>query len=354
MSVAPERFTLRTLPLAVRLVLAVFLLSVGAGYCAALLQLHFQHASPGKLLPGPDDAVRAYHGGSGLSQLERLLMTEEGKPFNGSGTMRAAFTAKSGGWKAAVSRRAKKGHIDLNQAEAELRSEREGERLALLDWVRAGAEQKAFADNSYAVSADLASHPITGEFVEEGADGKLRVKIASIFETRCARCHDEGKSSQAAQFPLGTWEQIHDYCEVETAGGGMSLKKLAQSTHVHLFGFTLLYSLTGLILACSSYPTWLKCVLAPFPLLAQFADVGCWWLARVDPFYAQMIVVTGGLVALGLSLQIVLSLFNLFGRTGKVVLLVLFLALAVGGYEAKVQLIDPYLAKEKINATELD
>jgi oxygen-independent coproporphyrinogen-3 oxidase len=72
MSVAAERFTLRTLPLAVRLVLAVFLLSVGAGYCAGLVQLHFQHASPGKLLPGADDAVRAYHNSSGLSQLDLL------------------------------------------------------------------------------------------------------------------------------------------------------------------------------------------------------------------------------------------------------------------------------------------
>jgi len=113
MSVAAEHFTLRTLPLAVRLVLAVFLLSVGAGYCAGLVQLHFQHASPGKLLPGTDDTVRAYHNSTGLSQLERLLMTEEGKPFNGSGTMRAAFTAKSGGWSAAVNRRAKKGKINL-------------------------------------------------------------------------------------------------------------------------------------------------------------------------------------------------------------------------------------------------
>jgi hypothetical protein len=318
------------------------------------VQLHFQHASPGKLLPGADDAVRAYHSNSGLSQLERVLMTEEGKPFNGSGTMRAAFTSKSGGWKAAVNRRAKKNHVSLNQAEAELRSEREGERLALLDWVRSGADEKAFTDNSHVLSADLTSHPITGEFVEEGPDGRLRVKVGAIIETRCARCHDEGKSSQASQFPLSTWEQIHDYCEVETAGGGMSLKKLAQSTHVHLFGFALLYGLTGLILALTSYPTWVKAFLGPLPLLAQLAEVGCWWLARVDPFYAQMIVVTGGLVALGLGMQIGLSLFNLFGRTGKAVLLALFLAAGVAGYVAKVQLIDPYLAKEKINATEME
>ena len=49
MPTAPERLTLRALPLAARLVLAVFLIAVGLGYGSALVQLHFQHASPGQL-----------------------------------------------------------------------------------------------------------------------------------------------------------------------------------------------------------------------------------------------------------------------------------------------------------------
>jgi hypothetical protein len=40
------RFLLRDLSLSSRLVLSVFLLSVGLGYMAALIQLHFQHAKP--------------------------------------------------------------------------------------------------------------------------------------------------------------------------------------------------------------------------------------------------------------------------------------------------------------------
>jgi hypothetical protein len=63
--------------------------------------------------------------------------------------------------------------------------------------------------------ARLASHPISGDWCEVGPDGTNRVKIASILETRCARCHAEGKSSSAAQAPLDNWEQIHAYCEVE-------------------------------------------------------------------------------------------------------------------------------------------
>jgi hypothetical protein len=54
----------------------------------------------------------------------------------------------------------------------------------------------------------------------------------------------------------------------------VSLKKLAQTTHVHLLGFGLLYGLTGLILTFTSYPGWLRGLLGPLPLVAQVGDIG--------------------------------------------------------------------------------
>ena len=95
------RFTLRDLPLAARLTLAVFLIAVGLGYSSALVQLHFQHATPGNVLPSIDDVVRKFHGETDpikkVSTLERLIDTpsHEDTPFNGSGSMARAFTTKS-------------------------------------------------------------------------------------------------------------------------------------------------------------------------------------------------------------------------------------------------------------------
>src|SRR5262249_42005102 len=62
MSDTSPRFVLSTLTLPARMVLAVFLMSVGVGYFSALVQLHFQHATPGELLPTPENAVAAYSG----------------------------------------------------------------------------------------------------------------------------------------------------------------------------------------------------------------------------------------------------------------------------------------------------
>lgn len=346
-----DRFALRNLSLPSRLAVASFLVCVGIGYFGALVQLHFHHASPGKLLPDADDAAALYHGRNGMSQLERLLVGDECKPFNGGGTMRQAFTSRSSGWKSAINRRSKEKSIPLRQAESELRSERDGERLVLLAWIKAGADKKEFEENTFVVPASLAKHPLSKEMVDASSDGTVRAKVGSIVEARCVRCHQESAGGQAAQIPLDTWEEIHAYCQVRTAAGGVSAKKLTQTTHVHLLGFAVLYGLTGIAFTFTSYPGWLRGTLGVLPLLAQVVDISFWWLARLDPVFAYAIIFTGSVVATGLFLQIVLTLFNLFGKAGKTILVLMLLGAGIAGSVLKVGVIDPYLAREAISAT---
>lgn len=349
-----RRFVLRDLSVATRIVIAAFLLSVGVGYFSALVQLHFQGASPGKLLPENKDIVATYHGRPLTSQLERLLVSDESKPFNGSGSMRAAFTTRSGGLPRAVKDKAKEMDLDVKQpdgyrrARQEVFRERDGERLVLLDWIRKGADQKAYDDDSYARTPQLASHPISDKFLND--DGVKTVKIRSILEDRCVRCHGEGVGGPAADFPLDTYERVHAYCELETVGGGMSLVKLAQTTHVHLLGFAMLYGLTGMIFTFSSWPGWLRLVVGPLPLIAQVVDISLWWFSRTDARLAQYIQITGAIVAVSLFLQIMLSLFDLFDKKGKVIMALVIVLGCVGGYTLQRSYIGPYLEKEREGA----
>jgi hypothetical protein len=348
---APPPFVLRDLPTSSRLVLAAFLISVGVGYFSALVQLHFQGASPGKALPGPEDAIATYFGRPPMSQIERLLTTDESKPFNGSGSMRAAFTMRSGGLPRAVKEKAKELKLDPTDAKqnkkarAALFSERDGERLALLAWIRAGTPQKEYDEDSFPLPAKWADHPITEKYVK--AEGTRTVMIRSVLEDRCVRCHSAATGGPASNFPLDTFERVHDYSEVETVGGGMSLQKLAQTTHVHLLGFAMLYGMTGLIFTFTSYPGWFRLLLGPFTLIAQMVDISCWWVARTDPIYAKAIIFTGGAVGVSLFLQIVLSLFNLFSARGKRILVLLIVIGCLGGYLVHKGVIAPYLENER-------
>ena len=251
------RFELRILPLPSRLCLAAFLVCTGIGYFGALVQLHFQHASPGKLLPDAADAANIFHGRSGVSQLERILNGDEGKPFNGSGTMRQAFRPGP--------RAGKKRSVG-------------GPRRRSATFCR---RRWSFAVN--ATANDWPCWPGSGRAQSEGIRRKpfclaSRVvqtsdeqgRVGHHFRRHSGRQDREHFRSSLRPLPqriggragesdtLDTWEQIHAYCEVQTSSGGMAMKKLAQTSHVHLLGFAVLYGFTGLIFTFTSYPGWLR------------------------------------------------------------------------------------------------
>ncbi len=383
-SETPQRVTLRELPLAARLTISLFLISVGIGYTSALVQLHFAQAKPGNLLPDMEDAAHNFHGMPGVGTFERLIRADEHRPFNGSGSMRAAFFKRSAGWSPAIGRRSRDFKINTDQAERELRKEREAEIDAILHWLKEGATEKTYADQILpddfpkAVVRDLPGNtvnahvtillqnqpiaaaacssyfvtvpkPLENEFFEFDENGKYHSHVKKIIDDKCARCHAEGKGGPQGKIHLESWQEVVDWVHDMGAGGsnGMSLMKLAQTTHVHLLGFAMLYGLTGLILAFSSYPGWLRLILCPLPLTVQIVDISCWWLGRLDPMYAHFVVVTGGVVAMGLMLHIILSLLNMYGVAGKIVLLLMFAAAGGGGFVVKTQLVDPYLARER-------
>jgi hypothetical protein len=335
------RLTLRALPLSVRLTLAVFLCAVGVGYGSALVQVHFQDSPNGKILPDGNDLVRKFNGeqdpAKRVSTLERLLRTPENEdvPFTGQGSMARAFTDKSAEWKSELRKR----------PEADLRPEREGERVVIQEWVKNGLSRADFDADHFARPPALADLPITKEFLNE--DGT--VKVRSLFTERCVRCHcPDGDDQKAAKFPLVKYEQIKPYAKVDT--GAMSLPALAQSTHTHMLSFAMLFCMTGVIFGLTSYPGWLRVPLAPLVLVAQVCEIACWWLGRIEGptgvLFARVVLVMGGFVGMGLAMQIVLSLFDLFGSKGKALLVVLLIAAGLGVWILKQQVVDPQLRRE--------
>src|SRR5262245_17887978 len=118
----PDRLSLRRLPFPARLVLSAFLICVGIGYVSALVQLHFQHAKPGQMLPSGQEAADLYHGKpapKAISQIERLIDADPNLKFNGSGQMRNAFFHEGKGWEKALLDRTEKFEGNEKKAEEE-------------------------------------------------------------------------------------------------------------------------------------------------------------------------------------------------------------------------------------------
>jgi len=221
-----------------------------------------------------------------------------------------------------------------------LGGEREGERDALVAWSTTPDDErkKAYDSDQFTVVPSKMPKSITTKF----RDGNNN-KVKSILEARCVYCHRKGGDDNKAEaFPLENYDQIVKYLAVPEVTPfqpgwvkveeAMSLEKLTQSTHAHLLSFAVLFSLTGLVFAFTSYPTIVRCAISPLVLLAIVTDVSFWWLARLSEqygvFFAKGVMVTGGVAGMGLGLQITVSLWNMYGPKGKAVIVLLF---AVGG-----------------------
>ncbi|MBL8822526.1 MAG: hypothetical protein JNJ77_08065 [Planctomycetia bacterium] len=308
---SPCRLTsLSNLNWPVRIMLATFMAAAGIGYMTGLLQLVVQHSSTGDSLPTREDVVKIFHGHTGekKTQIERLIEAPETLPFNGTGSMRKAFFDKSDDWKDAIKQK----------PEAEVRKEREGEALALLAWLRNGAKKEHYEKDAFPLPETLAQQPITIDFLKVDDQGKpstpRTVSIKSLITTRCAGCH--GSGGEVAKFSLESHEGVVKYNK-EATSGAIPLQRLASITHTHMMAFAVLFGCTGLLFTLTRYPAWIRAIFGPWVLFFQVLELGMWWLARLDPFFAECIRICGGLVGVGLAIQLLGGLYDVLGPKVK-------------------------------------
>jgi hypothetical protein len=331
-------YSLRDLPLPVKVVVSVFLMAVGVGYTSAMVQLHVQDAKSGKPMPTVEDVIRKYTGKKkfdphdttqqSVSRLEALV-TCPTVAISGN-SMSGAFTTDDRAKGDLKFHTAIKGKTP--EQVAEIKAQRAGEQEAFRLWINTSDDQRkaAHGADKFVPPAGKTPKTITAAFKDGDA-----IKIKSIIDNRCVTCHSKGKEKEDVLLDTYDGLAVHMKVDVPTASGEwvkveepISITKLTQSTHAHLLSFAMLFSLTGLVFAFSSYPTKMRCVLGPWVVLAVFADVSLWWLARLcdewGPYFAMGIIFTGAIAGIGLGLQITLSLFNMYGRKGKVVVALLF------------------------------
>jgi hypothetical protein len=345
-------YSLRDLPTPAKLVISCFLCAVGLGYFSAMVQLHLQHSSRnGDPLPNKADVVEIFAGWKPAtaadmdpkSKLQMLIMGPiQGVPFNGSGSMAAAFYGRSDDYKELVK------EIGKEKADAQ----REGERTALNEWLKLPEDER-----KKAFEADKLPRPASAKAMNEAYLDGDAVKVKSIFIDRCTVCHR--KDGDADKYLLEDMDQIAKYAvvkKVEIVDGmvrserQIGIEKLTQSTHAHLLSFAMLFSLTGFVYAFSSHNVKWRCLVAPMVVVAQVADVSCWWLARIDgigPTFAIAIMFTGTAVALGLVIQIFGSLFNMWTGKSRILLLLVLGAGLAGLGAVVVKGVIPALDAEK-------
>ena len=146
------------------------------------------------------------------------------------------------------------------------------------------------------------------QWVHAGASRDGYAKIAPILTQKCAICHNAQSGLPIS--PLTSFEEVQKVTQIDT---GLSLLQLTRVSHVHLFGISIIFLLTGAIFSLSETPTWFRVVVLIAPYLAIVMDIGSWWVTKYySPVFAYVVLLGGAFMGLSLACQILLSLWEMW------------------------------------------
>nr|WP_256969437.1 hypothetical protein [Crenothrix polyspora] len=147
----------------------------------------------------------------------------------------------------------------LNGAMKENASEEQ--RFKIIQWVRDGAELGAYK-----------------------SDG-----IEAIVQERCVMCHNAQAGTGMPDF-----NKFENLKALSTQDTGATFSSLTRVSHVHLFGISFIFMFVGLIFSFSeTTSTKYKCIAIGMPYIFLVTDILSWWLTKVHPMFAWLVILAG-------------------------------------------------------------
>jgi len=156
----------------------------------------------------------------------------------------------------------------------------EHDRLKIINWVHKGANQQVFTESG----------------------------VRQIFDKNCISCHSPDSGMQIPDFT--EFENIAAKAETDT---GVSFSALARISHIHLFGIAFIFMFVGLIFSLASgIPKVLKSVVIVMPYIFLFIDIASWWLTKLNPNFAYLVIIGGGAMALSFAFMWIVSIYEMW------------------------------------------
>ncbi|MDC9729258.1 MAG: hypothetical protein PSN04_08010 [Methyloprofundus sp.] len=151
----------------------------------------------------------------------------------------------------------------------------EQETFKIIQWVRDGASQN--------------------EFVNQGID--------KIIDAKCVMCHNE----DAATIP--DFDEFENIKELTMEDEGATFSSLTRVSHIHLFGISFIFMFVGLIFSFSTTASsYYKSLAIGMPYAFLIIDILSWWLTKLHPMFASLIMLAGGGMGISFAFMWVVSI----------------------------------------------
>ena len=147
-------------------------------------------------------------------------------------------------------------------------------------------------------------------WIADGASAEGFLKIKPVLDQNCAVCHRVG----SGLIPLTTYEEVKAITDIDL---GESIRALSRVSHIHLFGMSFLFLLTGIIFSPSEMNVYLRIAIIALPFLAIWMDIGSWWFTKYQPAFAYTVITGGALMGIAFGAQICISLYEMWLKKGS-------------------------------------
>ncbi len=143
------------------------------------------------------------------------------------------------------------------------------------------------------------------QWVRDGADEKefSTLKIDKIIENKCVMCHNSGASG------IPDFAEFENIKELTKQDEGATFSSLTRVSHIHLFGISFIFMFIGLIFSFSTTASsTYKSIAIGMPYAFLIIDILSWWLTKLSPMFASLIMIAGSGMGVSFAFMWVVSM----------------------------------------------
>lgn len=130
--------------------------------------------------------------------------------------------------------------------------------------------------------------------------------IKPLTEQYCVGCH----ANMPGIVNVGEKDAI---LKIAATDNGMSITSLTRVSHIHLFGIAFIFFFVGWIFSfATGFSPIVKAGLIFFPFAFLILDVASWWLTKMNPNFAGLVIIAGFGYSLASTVMIFSSLYQMW------------------------------------------
>lgn len=146
------------------------------------------------------------------------------------------------------------------------------------------------------------------QWVRDGAsEAEYDKTIKAVVDKNCVGCHTTNAGM------LADFSKFENLKKMTESNEGATFQSLIRISHIHLFGISFIFMFVGIIFSFSTgVPRRYKYPAIVMPYLFLLIDIASWWLTKLSPHFAWLVVFAGVGLAVSFAFMWGVSMYQMW------------------------------------------